>query len=512
MRCLLVALASLLISTAAACGAVPFGIQVVDDESGRGVPMVELETVNRVRYVTDSAGLAAIDDPALVDRKVFFTVTSLGYEFPTDGFGSRGRSVLVKPGTIETLKIKRLNIAERLYRVTGEGIYRDTVMLGRKPPIAQPLLNAQVVGQDSVQAAIYRDRLYFFWGDTSRQSYPLGLFRTAGATADLPGKGGLDPSLGVDLRYFANDDGFARAMVPGTEPGVVWIDGVFTLKDESGNERMLAHAERLKGLGHRLGRSLIVFDDASQAFHKLKDIDLKAPLAPAGYPFRVTDGGVDYVYFPTPYPSIRVRATWTDATDLSAYEAYTCIKPGMSYADTGDKFIERGPDGKAVFAWARGAAPLKPKQLHALLSSGRLKPEDCPFRLQDAGGKRVLLHGSSVRWNAYRRRWVMIGVEEFGASTLGEVWYAESERPEGPWVRATKVATHHRERQGNVPGASFDFYNPVHHAFYDQDGGRVIYFEGTHTNTFSGDPRPTPRYEYNQLMYRLDLSDERLTK
>ena len=104
----------------------------------------------------------------------------------------------------------------------------------------------------------------------------------------------------------------------------------------------------------------------------------------------------------------------------------------------------------------------------------------------------------------------MIGVEEFGASTLGEVWYAESERPEGPWVRATKVATHHRERQGNVPGASFDFYNPVHHAFYDQDGGRVIYFEGTHTNTFSGDPRPTPRYEYNQLMYRLDLADERL--
>ena len=26
----------------------------------------------------------------------------------------------------------------------------------------------------------------------------------------------------------------------------------------------------------------------------------------------------------------------------------------------------------------------------------------------------------------------------------------------------------------------------------------------------SGNPTPTPRYEYNQLMYRLDLSDPRL--
>ena len=34
--------------------------------------------------------------------------------------------------------------------------------------------------------------------------------------------------------------------------------------------------------------------------------------------------------------------------------------------------------------------------------------------------------------------------------------------------------------------------------------------EGTYTNTFSGNPCQTPRYEYNQIMYRVDLSDERL--
>ncbi|MBI3860545.1 MAG: hypothetical protein HY290_01470, partial [Planctomycetia bacterium] len=41
--------------------------------------------------------------------------------------------------------------------------------------------------------------------------------------------------------------------------------------------------------------------------------------------------------------------------------------------------------------------------------------------------------------------------------------------------------------------------------------GRQIFFEGTYTHTFSGNPHETtPRYEYNQVMYRLDLDDPRL--
>lgn len=53
-------------------------------------------------------------------------------------------------------------------------------------------------------------------------------------------------------------------------------------------------------------------------------------------------------------------------------------------------------------------------------------------------------------------------------------------------------------------------YWPAQHPFFDQDGGRKIYFEGTYTTTFSGNPVTTPRYEYNQLMYRLSLDDPRL--
>ena len=73
-------------------------------------------------------------------------------------------------------------------------------------------------------------------------------------------------------------------------------------------------------------------------------------------------------------------------------------------------------------------------------------------------------------------------------------------RRSGPWKLATKIITHDQ----------YSFYNPVHHAFLDQDGGRLIYFEGTYVNTFSGNKDATPRYNYNQIMYRLDLDDPRL--
>ena len=67
-----------------------FHIQVVDAETGRGVPLVELETVNNIQLVTDSAGNIAFLEPGLMDREVFFRVHSHGYEYPKDGFGFRG--------------------------------------------------------------------------------------------------------------------------------------------------------------------------------------------------------------------------------------------------------------------------------------------------------------------------------------------------------------------------------------------------------------------------------------
>jgi hypothetical protein len=109
---------------------------------------------------------------------------------------------------------------------------------------------------------------------------------------------------------------------------------------------------------------------------------------------------------------------------------------------------------------------------------------------------RVLLHSGSVRWNAHRRCWVLIAGQVGGKpSLLGEVWYAEAVHPTGPFARAVKVVTHDRQT----------FYNVCQHEFLDRAGGRWIYFEGTYTNEFSGNPDRTPRYNYNQVLYRLDL-------
>src|SRR3954468_5458241 len=88
-------------------------IKVVDEQTNRGVPMVEVETTNHIKCVTDSAGGVAFEEPGLMDREVWFTVKSHGYEFPADAFGIRGARVNTKQGAATTLKIKRINIAER---------------------------------------------------------------------------------------------------------------------------------------------------------------------------------------------------------------------------------------------------------------------------------------------------------------------------------------------------------------------------------------------------------------
>src|SRR5438094_6500811 len=74
-----------------------FAIQIVDDQTMRPVPLVELKTTNNVKYFTDSGGYVAFHEPGLMNRKVFFTITSPGYEFPADGFGIHGVALDTKP-------------------------------------------------------------------------------------------------------------------------------------------------------------------------------------------------------------------------------------------------------------------------------------------------------------------------------------------------------------------------------------------------------------------------------
>src|SRR5260221_9599398 len=80
-----------------------FAISVVDDQTGRGVPLVQLKTTNDVCYYTDSNGLIAFYEPGLMGQSVYFSLQSDGYEFPKDGFGFRGKALHVNAGGSATL-------------------------------------------------------------------------------------------------------------------------------------------------------------------------------------------------------------------------------------------------------------------------------------------------------------------------------------------------------------------------------------------------------------------------
>ncbi|HYE18614.1 MAG TPA: hypothetical protein VEA69_09230 [Tepidisphaeraceae bacterium] len=500
------AIVSLLIATTASADK-PFVITVVDAQTRRGVPLVELTSTGHVKFITDSAGLVTITDPDLLGQKAFFHVVSHGYEFPKDGFGFAGRAIEVKPGGETTLELKRLNIAERLYRSTGGGIYHHSIAAGRPAPIAKPLLNAEVLGQDSIQRIVYNGKLYWFWGDTNRMQYPLGHFGMSGATSDLPGKGGLDPAVGVNYTYFTDPKtGFARPMVPGQN--LRWSDAHFTLKDASGKERMYAKLDILKSLTETVGRKLIVYNDQTDQFDDVLTYAAKdEPLCPGGHPIRHTVAGVEYLYFPQPYALLRVKADLDSIKTPAAYEGYTPLAPGTRYAKADTK-IERDNSGNPVWAWKPNTPPVNVDQQNDLIKRALLKPEQGFNRPIDVDTNQTLhTHNGSVNWNPFRNKWVMIhGV--FGGkdapSTLGEIYYSESDsdQPHGPFTRAKKILTHDR----------YSFYNPNHHPVFDQQGGRIIYFEGTYTYTFSRSEKegPTPRYDYNNIMYRLDLSDPRL--
>lgn len=487
----------LLLGGGASAGPQPFRITVVDAETERGVPLVELETVNSLEFITDSQGIVAFDEPGLMGTNVFFYVRSHGYEFPVDGFGYRGKALEVTPGGSARLTIRRVNIAERLYRVTGEGIYRDSLLVGEPVPLKAPLLAGQVLGSDSVVNSVYRGRLHWFWGDTNRPGYPLGNFHVPGATSKLPGRGGLDPQQGVDLSYYLDDTGFAKptAKMPGEGP--TWINGACVL-GSGVREQMFAAYAKIKPPLTTYERGLIRWNDERHEFEHAVTFPLEAPLYPRGHTFRHAEDGTDYVYFSDPFPIIRVRAELAALADPAQYETFTCLEVGSRLEDPR---IERTPEGKPRYAWKRNTAAVGPAEQEKLIEAGHLKRNEALLQLRERDtGARVQAHGGSVYWNEFRGRWVLVAVQLLGSSLLGEMWYSEAPSPVGPWVDAVKIVTHEQ----------YSFYNPKQHPYFDQDGGRTIFFEGTYTHTFSGNPVQTPRYDYNQIMYKLDLADPRL--
>lgn len=480
----------------------PFGIQVVDGDTGRGVPLVILESPDRKQYVTDSAGYIAVDEQGLAGNQVHFkVVTTHGYDYATDGFGIRGKAFVVTPGQIEQVKLERQNIAQRLYRTTGSGIYQHAIKLGLEAPIEHPLLNAQVAGSDSVLSAIYHNQIYWFWGDTNRMSYPLGNLHTTAARSPLPGNDVLPLDRGINYEYFVRDDGFVKPVAKMPGEGPTWLSSVTVFKDEGGSESLYAIYTKIRNHLDAYEWGAVKWNDEKSEFEQVTSF---GPVPKGGHSqghtFRHADvDGQSYIYFANPIAMTRVKDDPADFTDPTKWQRYTPLVEGTNIDD---RKFDRNSVGQLVYTWKTNTPSLSQADEQKLIAENLLKSDEALLQFRDAkSGRSIMAHSGSTAWNAYRQKWIAIFVEIGGQhSNLGEVWYAESDAPQGPWRQAVQILTHER----------YDFYNPKHHWIFDEEGGRVIYFEGSYTNTFSGNPIATPQYEYNQILYKLELDDPRL--
>jgi hypothetical protein len=385
-------------------------------------------------------------------KETWFDIRGDGYEVKKDGFGNAGVRFTPEPGQTHRVEVDRVIIARRLGRITGGGLFGESQKMGADLAWRE----SGVAGQDTVQNADYRGKLFWVWGDTRLPNYPLGIFDCTGATTAPQPLASLEPPLRPPLEYFRDEKGLPRgvAKMPGSGPS--WITGLVSLRDAQGREHLAATYVKIHDFLHRYRLGLAVWDDAAASFEPFRFLweesaaAPRPPPAPEGHAVPWTDGaGKSWELFCNPFPAMRCPATFESWQDTNSWE--------------------------------------------------RIVPKKT---LRAAGtGESVRAHTGSMAWSPWRRRWVSIFVQADGKpSALGEVWYAEARAPEGPWGPAVKILSHD----------NYTFYNPSLHPEFTAKDSPVLLFEGTYTAEFANNPPVTPRYNYNQILYRLDLDDPRL--
>jgi hypothetical protein len=462
------------------CTAAEYHKIVITDESNplQRVPLVELSTTNGITHISDNNGVVAITEPDLLGKDVYFNIKSHGYEYPADGFGMRGKKVTLTPGGESKLEIKRKNLAERLYRTTGTGLDADSVLTRQAPVDNRTPEQGLLTGCDSIMSVQYKGKYYWFWGDTNRLAYPLGNFHITGATSPLDVSTSIEQ--GIQYTFFKDREGFVKPMAKMPGEGPTWIGALAVLPDKDGKERMVAYNIKVRPNMQAYRWGIVVWNDEKEEFERLKEFDAEPAhfkdIACHTFLERDPDTGKDYLYLAAPFPHIRVPATLEAYCDPTQYESY-----------------------RPVEGWKQGITPLSQKQESAAIKDGKLPAETALRQMTDAAtGKPIQVHNGSCHFNPYLNKYIMIFTELGGeTSTLGEVWLSTSKDKVGPWTKAVKLLTHDH----------YSFYNPRYDYEFDQHDGRTIHFEGTYTHTFSKTTTPTPRYDYNNIMYRVDLNN-----
>lgn len=426
----------------------PCRLVVVEKGSNWPVPLVELTTTGHVRYVTDNAGVVAFDQPELMGQEVWLDIRSPGYGVGKDGFGNRGRRITPEPGRTITIEIERQVLAKRIGRLTGGGLFAESQRFGEH----RDWRESGIIGCDSVQCVPYQGKLLWLWGDSNIPGYPLGIFSSSGARSETPAADTLVPPLKLPFDQFRDAKGKPRGIAPVPGDGPTWVFGMLAMKDETGTERVGGYYSKIKGFLDAYETGLVVWDDAKQELvrHRVvweKSSGTKVPKAvPDGNATVWRDaGGKEWFLFGSPFPTMRCAATFAAWSDPGEWES------------------------------------LDPQR-----------------ELSGSDGGKVTPHVGAIGFHPWRKRWVTVFMQRGGKpSNLGEIWYAEADQPTGPWGTAVKILSHE----------NYTFYNERLHLDWTPAGKPWLYFEGTYTTLFTDNKAPTPRYDYNQILYRLDLDD-----
>ena len=196
--------------------------------------MVELRTTHQLRFVSDNAGVIAMDAPELMGRETWFDVVGHGYEIPKDGFGYRGVRLKPEPGGRLRVEVVRTSLARRMGRLTGAGLFAESQKLG----LERDWREQGVFGCDSVQNAIHGGRLHWLWGDTTLAGYPLGIFDASSATTAVPPVASLAPPLKVRFDYFTGEGGTPRGVATMAGSGPTWLTALVSLPSKDGRPRL----------------------------------------------------------------------------------------------------------------------------------------------------------------------------------------------------------------------------------------------------------------------------------
>ncbi len=243
-------------------------INIVDAKNGWPVPLVELTTTHNVRFVSDNAGVIALDLPELMGVETWFTVSGHGYSVPKDGFGYRGVRLTPRAGEALTVQVQRALPGKRLGRITGGGLFAESQKLGLETGWRE----SGVLGCDSVQNAVHNGRLHWGWGDTTLPGYPLGIFHMTGATTVARPLASLEPPVRLTFDYFRDERSRPRAVAPLPGDGPTWLGGYASLPDAAGNDRLVAAYAKIKPPLEAYETGLCVWNEQTEVFEKFREL------------------------------------------------------------------------------------------------------------------------------------------------------------------------------------------------------------------------------------------------